>query len=380
MVPTREGYKFLGWASSADAEEVEYLPGAVYSLNSDLDLYAVWEKLYVITYDCTAISTQYKEADVEVSISGVIPSMELREFLGWATSPDSDVVEYNPGDKYSENADLNLYAVWKNLYVDINIGAKTSSTNVRYYEVNGNQYALTETSDNLLRVVPTSDMLIEIVEKESADSRYTISTKYYLVDFDTLTYSELTLDSFINNVGNPSIRVSEPTGIRFKSTFSTLAKREESEFVIEEYGFVVALQSHLDAAGAQLNFDFSKYIKGVAYSKYNGIDKIFDSSNDEALVFSGVLYNIPDTAYEEKITSKTYTKIKINGESFTAYGEASSASMYEIAKSLIDSDEISDDVRAELKKIIETVEGLPEPPVEDELDNEIEIEGDDLFD
>ena len=32
------------------------------------------------------------------------------------------------------------------------------------------------------------------------------------------------------------------------------------------------------------------------------------------------------------------------------------------------------------KKIIETVEGVPEPPVEDELDNEIVIEGDDLFD
>lgn len=378
VVPTREGYKFLGWATEADSNAVEYIAGATYSENAELTLYAVWEKVYAITYDYTAISTQYKEADVEVSISGVIPSMELREFLGWATSPDSDVVEYNPGDKYSENADLNLYAVWKNLYVDINIGAKTSSTNVRYYEVNGNQYALTETSDNLFRVVPTADMLIEIVEKESADSIYTVSTEYYFVDYETLTYSKLGLDSFINNDGNPSIRVSEPKGMRFKSTFSTLAKNEETEFVIEEYGFIVARQSHLDNADAQLNFDFSKYIKGIAYNKNSGIDKIFDNSDDEYVVFSGVLYNIPDTAYEAVLTSKTYTKINVNGEIFTVYGEASSASMYEIAKSLVNSGDLSDEIKAELQKIIEKVEGVP--PVDDELDNEIEIEGDDLFD
>ncbi len=223
-------------------------------------------------------------------------------------------------------------------------------------------------------------MLIEIVEKESAESSVTVSTKYYFIDYETLTYTELGLDSFINNIGTPSIRVSEPKGVRFKSSFSTLVKSEETAFVIEEYGFIVARQSHLDDADAQLNFDFSKYIKGVAYNKNSGIDKIFDNSDDEYVVFSGVLYNIPDTAYEAVLTSKTYTKINVNGETFTIYGESTSASMYEIAKSLVNSDELSDETKSELQKIIEKVEGAPEPPVEDELDNEVEIEGDDLFD
>ncbi len=40
--PTRLCYDFLGWATSADAEEAEYWPGDVYNGNEDLTLYAVW--------------------------------------------------------------------------------------------------------------------------------------------------------------------------------------------------------------------------------------------------------------------------------------------------------------------------------------------------
>ncbi|MBR3611184.1 MAG: hypothetical protein IKL57_07000 [Oscillospiraceae bacterium] len=42
-VPTRKWHKFLGWATSKDAEEPEYFPGDVYILNEDVDFYPVWE-------------------------------------------------------------------------------------------------------------------------------------------------------------------------------------------------------------------------------------------------------------------------------------------------------------------------------------------------
>lgn len=380
-IPSRTGYKFLGWATTSDAVEPEYLAGANYTLNSDVDLYAVWEALYVISYDVADIELQYKEKDVDVNLSSVIPVMENREFLGWTTTEGSDVAEYNAGDVYSANADLTLYSVWKNLYVDIALEEKSASGNLRYYEVDGLQYTLTENADNVLTVMPQKDMLIEVVEKETADSIYTVSTKYYFVDYETLTYSEISLDFFTYNKGNASIRVNENTGIRFLSNLSTLAKKQEEDFVIEEYGFIVARQKLLDAANAQLNFDFAKHVKGVAYNKYDGTNIIFDSSNDEYHVISGVLCNIPESAYNEKVTSKTYAKISINGQSFTVYGEPVSASLYEIAKSLVDSEEISDEIRTELENIISKVETVPEPDPEPdtELDNEIEIEVDDLF-
>lgn len=40
--PTREGYEFMGWATSASSTNVMYNPGDTYNGNSSLTLYAVW--------------------------------------------------------------------------------------------------------------------------------------------------------------------------------------------------------------------------------------------------------------------------------------------------------------------------------------------------
>ena len=43
-VPTRKGYKFLGWSTTADGA-VRYAPGATYSENANLTLFAVWKAI-----------------------------------------------------------------------------------------------------------------------------------------------------------------------------------------------------------------------------------------------------------------------------------------------------------------------------------------------
>lgn len=40
--PTRSGYTFGGWATSATATTAEYQPGATFTISKDMDLYAVW--------------------------------------------------------------------------------------------------------------------------------------------------------------------------------------------------------------------------------------------------------------------------------------------------------------------------------------------------
>jgi len=43
-VPTRNGYDFLGWNTSSNATEAEYMPGDIYDDNASVTLYAVWKK------------------------------------------------------------------------------------------------------------------------------------------------------------------------------------------------------------------------------------------------------------------------------------------------------------------------------------------------
>ena len=43
--PTRSGYKFLGWALTADATEAQFNPNHRVQLNADRTIYAVWEKV-----------------------------------------------------------------------------------------------------------------------------------------------------------------------------------------------------------------------------------------------------------------------------------------------------------------------------------------------
>ena len=43
-IPTRSGYTFRGWATSASASSPSYYPGSSYSANAKLELYACWKK------------------------------------------------------------------------------------------------------------------------------------------------------------------------------------------------------------------------------------------------------------------------------------------------------------------------------------------------
>jgi len=71
----------------------------------------------IITYNANsgtnAPEKQIKYDDVDATISEDVPERVDYTFLGWATSADATVPEYFPGDVYSVNEDLTLYAVWE---------------------------------------------------------------------------------------------------------------------------------------------------------------------------------------------------------------------------------------------------------------------------
>lgn len=119
--PTRTGYTFQGWATSSSGG-VSYQPGASYTSNSGLTLYAVWKaNTWTVSFDANggsgAPDAQTKTYGQDLTLSSDVPTRALYNFKGWATSASSTAVAYQPGASYTTNDNVTLYAVWELAYV-----------------------------------------------------------------------------------------------------------------------------------------------------------------------------------------------------------------------------------------------------------------------
>lgn len=119
--PTRTGYSFQGWSTANDSS-VEYSPGATYTGNANLSLYAVWKaNTYTVSYNANggsgAPGAQTKTYGVNLTLSSTKPTRANYNFLGWATSPSGTSVAYAPGATYTSNSSITLYAIWSVAYV-----------------------------------------------------------------------------------------------------------------------------------------------------------------------------------------------------------------------------------------------------------------------
>lgn len=120
--PTRSGYIFWGWATSATSGTAEYAAGANYTANESVTLYAVWSGVnYTVQYDANggtgAPSTQYKTHDKTLKLSSTQPTRTNYAFKGWGTSAAATTVAYAAGANYTANAAVTLYAIWESSYI-----------------------------------------------------------------------------------------------------------------------------------------------------------------------------------------------------------------------------------------------------------------------
>lgn len=129
--PVRDGFKFLGWATSSNATKPEYLSGSTYKSDGDATLYAVWEETNTntITYRTnhgTAPSPQNFTAGESVTLPTL--SSTGFDFLGWSKSADAGNVDYEGGKSYTlPEGNITLYAVWKAKTFDIIFDANGGS-------------------------------------------------------------------------------------------------------------------------------------------------------------------------------------------------------------------------------------------------------------
>lgn len=144
-VPTRSGYQFAGWNTSANGSGTSYAAGAVYSENSNVTLYAQWKQVFTITYNANggsgAPSDQSKVQGDTITLSTNKPTKTGNTFTGWNTSSGGSGTSYATGATYSADSSITLYAQWKPNVVTIkfNINGGTLKSSSPYaVDSNGN--------------------------------------------------------------------------------------------------------------------------------------------------------------------------------------------------------------------------------------------------
>lgn len=201
--PTRTNYDFLGWSTSSTATSPTYYAGGSFTQNANTTLYAVWEydpATYRVNYNANggsgAPSSQTKTYGVSLTLSSVIPTRSGYDFLGWSTSSTATSATYDPGDSYTTNASVTLYAVWNETNYDFSISNLTVSNSEPYkYD----QITVKVRTDSWDQVNAYSDIPVQLYY----DGRL-VSTQY--VDFSVYGVANITFTLNVgSSVGNKTI-------------------------------------------------------------------------------------------------------------------------------------------------------------------------------
>ena len=84
---------------------------------SNFVTFTVADKYYSVSYDANGGSSvpamQNKPYGKDIILDSATPTRTNYNFIGWNTKADGTGATYQPGDTYTENADVTLYAIWE---------------------------------------------------------------------------------------------------------------------------------------------------------------------------------------------------------------------------------------------------------------------------
>lgn len=115
---TIDGYTFAGWATNADGGGTKYAPGASWTANGTLTLYAQWTPGEAgLTYDGNGATggktdPQNGVTDQKVNVRQNGFTRDGYTFVRWDTQADCRGKAVNPGDKWTLQGSSTLYACW----------------------------------------------------------------------------------------------------------------------------------------------------------------------------------------------------------------------------------------------------------------------------
>lgn len=136
---TRNYHAFLDRTTSKNISYADYQLGDNYTTTGDITFYTIWKeatkKTFTIIYNenvtdiATGIPTiQIKTQDIGISDNEDIPVRDGYVFVHWSESSNDSGASYNPGDLYTKDNNVTLYAIWKQEHKNMYIGSSSVSS------------------------------------------------------------------------------------------------------------------------------------------------------------------------------------------------------------------------------------------------------------
>ena len=326
---SKEGYTFIGWATSPNASTPIYSDGETYTATADITLYAVWKrKQFTITFnlnddsESSLIVTQtftYGSSQPLETIASLGFSKDSYSFVGWALTPNATRATYSDGELYTATSDITLYAIWIKQFkitLDSNDGPSVSRTSTQIF-TSGISQSL-ETIANLgfkkdgysfigWATLPNSTAAKYsdgVTYKATSDiTLYAVWAKQFTITFDAnngSSVSKTDTQIFISGISQPLKTVSSLGFSKENSVFTgwTLYKNKN-------------ISSYSDGEDFIADGDITLY---ATWFSYNSGDSNFSITKDdftgttfiEHNYFSDTLSKEPIEFYISKVSSGDY--------------------------------------------------------------------------
>ncbi|MFA6719756.1 MAG: InlB B-repeat-containing protein, partial [Prevotella sp.] len=297
LQPTRSGYIYAGWSTSASATTATYSGGSTVTVgaNSSVTLYAVWtleapsEYTLTLEYDANggegapaAQSTTSATTSHDFIISSTTPTRSGYTFLGWSVNASATTATYVGGDTRAVLATggagsgtLILYAVWNE------IGLTTISFNANGGEGNiVDMSVLTGNSINLPTFGFTKDgyYLSSWALGSATGTTYSLGSSYSVTGTVTF-YAKWTAIPSDNDLMAPTIA---PVGTLYRyipeaeDNVWTVIKETITSGSIQSSSFPTWMTTHtityntLEFAGTPTSSDIGVHIVSLTVRASNG--------------------------------------------------------------------------------------------------------------
>lgn len=196
---------------------------------------------YEITYNANggegAPEAQTKEKNESITISEVIPTWEGYTFTGWATSSDATASSVKPGDVYTDNDSLDLYAVWvknecsisaqkviKGSYLDWSIITTTDVDAVKFVTT----YKLSDGTSKVITLSYGSNTTSQnVTVTDNGDARlWSVAQRFTYSGTDTCVKQSVTVS--VRQGGVWQVYSSEPLQVAVYSTRTDMASESKA--------------------------------------------------------------------------------------------------------------------------------------------------------